>query len=113
MVNAGLMWAPDRRPHGETTMQRAVMPMAIPMHARRAESLAITVENGDAGAKSSVPKRLAEIMNVPRPQASIMYSGQCSCRVRDISRMLGAHPPVANPGEQVMPPSSKSEGPVM
>jgi hypothetical protein len=87
--------------------------MAIPMHARRAESLAISVGNGDAEAKSNVPKRLAAIMNVPSPQASIKYSGQCSCRVRDIRRMPSVHPPVANPGKQVMPPSTKSVVPVM
>ena len=112
-MNAGLMWAPDRRPHGETTMPSAVRPMAIPMHPRRAESLAISADSGEAGAKSSVPKRLAEIMNIPSPQASIRYSGQCSCRVRDISRTRGDHPPVANPGKQVMPPSTKSVVPVM
>jgi hypothetical protein len=72
--------------------------MAIPMHARRAESLAISVGNGDAEAKSNVPKRLAAIMNVPSPQASIKPS---------------VHPPVANPGKQVMPPSTKSVVPVM
>ena len=37
---------------------------------------------GDAGCSSSAEKAQAEIMNVPRQMASIMYSGQCAVIAR-------------------------------
>src|SRR6266704_121438 len=52
----------------------AVRPMARPMSARR--SRGPSTAPGAAGWKRTIAKPDAEIMNRPRPQASIRYSGQ-------------------------------------
>jgi hypothetical protein len=54
----------------------AVEPMAIPMTARFHIGSTIQWATGDAGYIRRTVNMHAEIMNVPKPVASIKYSGQ-------------------------------------
>ena len=87
----------------------AVNPMATPTSARRKSSFWTTLCNGEPGNPSSVEKTPAEIMNIPSAQASMRYSGQCCAQRGACSQSSWRrrhHPPVSNPGYNVMPPST-------
>ena len=59
-------------------MPTAVNPIARPIRARRSPALGMASRMEKSGFSSSVANTQAEIMNVPSPQLSIRYSGQCS-----------------------------------
>jgi len=56
--------------------------MATPARKRRRSGLPMTIRTGDAGCSSKAAKLQAEIMNMPRHEPSIMYSGQCCVNAR-------------------------------
>jgi len=58
------------------------MPIASPTRNLRMSALITLARTGDAGCSSNAEKAQAEIMNVPRQMASIMYSGQCAVIAR-------------------------------
>src|SRR5271165_7091416 len=55
----------------------AVRPIATPIKARRRSGLAIAWCSGALGCSNSITQIPAITMNMPRPAASIRYSGQC------------------------------------
>ncbi len=75
-VTAGLMWAPERFPQGETVIAVAVSPIPMPRSSRRSDSFDIHAWAGEAGYSSKAVHRQAESMKTPRPQASMRYFGQ-------------------------------------